>query len=138
MAATVIIFAIPSGRAIDRWGRVKPLLFGYALTAVTLPVLLINPSFIVIALAAPVIGLFNVIFFSSTQALWADLIPQDKRGRVMASKRFFELIPLAVGSILGGYVYDNVGHSAPVYAYILGSVVCLVVTWIFIKEPRQD
>ena len=138
VAATVIVFAIPSGRAIDRWGRVKPLLFGYALTAVTLPVLLINPSFIVIALAAPVIGLFNVIFFSSTQALWADLIPQDKRGRVMASKRFFELIPLAGGSILGGYVYDHFGHSAPVYVYIVGSVVCLIVTWIFIKEPMQN
>ncbi len=137
VAGTVIVLAIPCGRAIDRLGRVKPLLFGYALTAVTLPILLINPSFLVIALAAPVIGLFNVIFFSSTQALWADLVPEDRRGRVMASKRFFELIPLAGGSILGGFIYDNISHSAPVYAYIVGSLLCFMVTWVFIKEPKH-
>jgi MFS family permease len=98
IGVAMIVIAIPAGKIIDRFGRVRPLLFGYALTAVAVPILL-DATFTRLIMATPIIGLINIIFYTSTQALWADLIPEDKRGMVMGSKSFFSLLAVAGGSI---------------------------------------
>ncbi len=113
IGVTMILFAIPMGKLIDRFGRVRPMLFGYALTAAAIPVLF-DANFTQLVLATPIIGLLNVLFYSASQALWADLIPEDKRGRVMGSKGFFSLIAIACGNVLGGLIYDNISHTLPI------------------------
>ena len=134
---TMIIFAIPAGKIVDRFGRVRPLLFGYALTAITVPVLL-DATFTRLLMATPIIGLLNIIFYTSTQALWADLIPEDKRGRVMGSKSFFSLLAVAGGNIAGGLIYDQVSHTLPVYIFIAVNIPCFILTWLYIKEPEKN
>jgi len=134
---TMIIFAIPMGRLIDRFGRVRPLLFAYALTAAAVPILF-DASFMQLVLATPIIGLLNVIFYSATQALWADLIPEDKRGRVMGSKGFFSLIAIAGGNILGGLIYDNISHTLPIYIFWAIPIPCFIITWLYVKEPKKS
>jgi MFS family permease len=133
---TMIIFAIPMGRIIDRFGRVRPLLFGYALTAAAVPILF-NATFIQLVFATPVIGLINIIFYTATQALWADLIPEDMRGRIMGSKSFFSLIAVAGGSILGGLIYDNISHTLPIYIFWAVNIPCFIITWLYVKEPER-
>jgi len=137
IGVTMIISAIPMGRIIDRFGRVRPLLFGYALTAAAVP-FLFDASFIQLIFVAPVVGLINIIFYTSIQALWADLIPKDKRGRVMGSKSFFSLIAVAGGSILGGLIYDNVSHTLPIYIFWAVNIPCFIITWLYIKEPQKQ
>ena len=136
IGVTMIIFAIPAGKIIDRFGRVRPLLFGYALTAFTVPVLL-DATFTRLLMATPIIGLLNIIFYTSTQALWADLIPEDKRGRVMGSKSFFSLLAVAGGNIAGGLIYDHVSHTLPVYIFMAVNIPCFILTWLYIKEPER-
>ncbi len=136
IGVAMIIFAIPSGRIIDRFGRVKPLLFGYALTAVTIPILF-KATFIQLIFATPIIGLINIIFYSATQALWADLIPEDKRGRVMGSKSFFSLLAVAGGGLAGGLVYDNISHTMPIYVFMAVNIPCFIITWLYVKEPKR-
>lgn len=133
----MIIVAIPSGKLIDRFGRVRPLLFSFALISVILPILLIDATFFQLVLATPIIGLINIIFNSSTQALWADLIPEDKRGRVIGSKSFFSLILTAIGSLVGGMVYEYISHTLPIYLYTAINIPCLIITWLYIKEPER-
>jgi MFS family permease len=132
----LIIFAIPSGRIIDRFGRVKPLMFGYVLTAVTIPILF-KATFMQLVFATPVIGLINIIFYSAIQALWADLIPEDRRGRVMGSKSFFNLLAVACGGIAGGLVYDNISHVIPIYVFMAVNIPCFLITWLYVKEPER-
>lgn len=136
IGVTMIIFAIPMGRIIDRFGRVRPLLVGYALTAVTIPVIF-NATFTQLIFATPVIGLINIIFYTSTQALWADLIPEDMRGRIMGSKSFFSLIAVAGGSMLGGLIYDNISHTLPIYIFWAVTIPCFILTWLYVKEPEK-
>ena len=138
IGVTMIIFAIPVGKIIDRYGRVKPILFCFILTVFTLPLLLMDISFTQLVLATPIIGLINVIFYSATQALWADLIPEDKRGRVLGSQNFFGLIVVAIGSITGGLLYDQVSHQLPLIIYWLINVPCFIITWLYIKEPKKS
>ena len=134
---TMIIFAIPAGKIIDRFGRVRPLLFAYALTAVAVPILL-DATFTRLIMATPIIGLINIIFYTSTQALWADLIPEDKRGRMMGSKSFFSLLAVAGGNIAGGLIYDHVSHTLPIYIFMAVNIPCFILTWLYIKEPEKN
>ncbi len=137
IGVAAILMALPVGKMIDRFGRVKPLLLGYALTAVTLP-LFANASFRLLIICTPIIALINIIFYSATSALWADLIPEDKRGRVNGSKAFFNLIAVAGGNIAGGLIYDYVSHTLPLYIFAAVSAVCAVLTLLYIKEPEKS
>lgn len=133
----MIILAIPSGKVVDKFGRVKPLIVAYALTFFGLP-LVLNASFSRLLWMAPLIGLINILFYTTTSALWADLIPEDKRGRISGSRGFFNLLAVAGGSILGGLIYDYVSHTLPIYLFMVGSLVCFVLTLLYIKEPKKS
>ena len=132
----MILLALPAGKIVDKLGRVKPLLAAYAITFFTLP-LLLNASFLQLMLTTPIIGLINILFYTSTSALWTDLIPEDKRGRVSGSRGFFNLLAVAGGNILGGLVYDNISHTLPLYLFMVVCVPCFLLTWLYIKEPEH-
>lgn len=138
IGVTMIFFAIPVGKIIDHYGRVKPLLLCFLLTMFTIPVLLMNVTFTQIILLTPIVGLINVVFYSATQALWADLIPKDKRGRVIGSQSFFNLIVMSIGSIAGGLLYDRVSHTLPLFLYMGVNIPCFILTWLYIKEPDKS
>lgn len=137
IGVVVILLALPTGKMIDKIGRVKPLLLGYTLCFIALP-LFIDASFTVLMLSTPIIALINIIFYSATSALWADLIPEDKRGRVNGSKAFFNLLAVAGGNIAGGLLYDYVSHTLPIYAFIAICPVCFILTALYIKEPVKS
>ena len=132
-----ILLAIPAGKVIDKVGRVRPLLLGYALCFFALP-LLIDANFRILMLCTPIIALINIIFYTSTSALWADLIPEDKRGRVNGSKAFFNLVFVAASNIAGGLIYDNISHILPIYLFIAVCPICFILTAWFIKEPEKS
>ncbi len=136
IGVVMIILAIPAGKVVDKLGHVKPLLAGYALTFFAVP-LLLDASFTQLLVATPIIGLINIIFYTSTSALWADLIPKEKRGRVMGSKAFFSLLAVAGGNILGGLIYDYVSHTLPLYLFMAVCIPCFMLTWLYIKEPEK-
>lgn len=137
IGVVVIILALPTGKMIDKIGRVKPLLLGYALCFVALP-LFIGADFRILMLSTPIIALINIIFYSATSALWADLIPEDKRGRVNGSRAFFNLIAVAGGNIAGGLVYDYISHTLPIYIFMAICPICFILTALYIKEPEKS
>lgn len=137
IGVVMILLALPAGKMVDKLGRVKPLLAAYAITFFALPILL-KASFFQLLLTTPIIGLINILFYTSTSALWTDLIPKDKRGRVSGSRGFFNLLAVAGGNILGGWVYDNVSHTLPLYLFMAVCAPCFLLTWLYIKEPEQS
>ncbi len=58
-------------------------------------------------LAIVVITLGEMIVAPTSQALVAQLSPQDMRGRYMAASSFSWVIPTAIGPLAGGLVMDN-------------------------------
>jgi MFS family permease len=137
IGVSMIMLSLPAGKIVDRYGSVKPLLVAYVLTFFAVP-LLLDASFTQLVLATPIIGLLNVIFYTSTQALWAAIIPEDKRGRVMGSKSFFSLITVASGNILGGLIYDNISHTLPLYLFMAVCIPSFLLTLVYIIEPEKS
>jgi len=136
IGVVVILLALPVGKMIDKLGRKKPLMLGYALCFFALP-LFRNASFTQLMFSTPIIALINIIFYTATSALWADLIPEDKRGRVNGSRAFFNLITVAGANILGGLIYDYVSHTLPLYLFMAVCIPCFLLTWLYIKEPEK-
>lgn len=133
---SMIVLAIPCGKLIDRIGKKKPLVLAYLLFLVVIP-LFIYGDFYRLLLAMPMVGLLQILFHAATSSLNADLVPQSNRGKVVGSSGFFVLIAASLGQLAGGFMYDNVSHSLPFSLQFLFLVPALIVTVIFIKEPKK-
>ena len=88
-------------------------------------------------LATPIIALVNIIFGTAISSLYADLVPIEHRGKIAGSRNFFILILASVGSILGGYLYDNVSHYISLYVIWFATVPLFLLTYLFIKDPER-
>ena len=133
---SMIVLAIPCGKLIDRIGKKKPLVLAYLLFLVVIP-LFIFGDFYRLLLAMPMVGLLQILFHAATSSLNADLVPQSNRGKVVGSSGFFVLIAASLGQLAGGFMYDNVSHSLPFSLQFIFLVPALIVTVIFIKEPKK-
>ena len=68
-------------------------------------------------------------------ALLADLIPKEKRGRIMGTIVTMNILATVPASALGGFLYG----ASPVYPFILtmilGATVSLIILFA-VKEPK--
>jgi len=133
---SMIVLAIPCGKFIDKIGKKKPLVLAYLLFLVVIP-LFIYGDFYRLLLAMPMVGLLQILFHAATSSLNADLVSQGNRGKVVGSSGFFVLIASSLGQLASGFMYDNISHSLPFSLQFLFIVPALLVTLIFITEPKR-
>lgn len=139
MIATVvcmIILALPSGRLLDKVGRKIPLLLS-ALLMAPAALIFIYGNLLTIFIAMPLLGFAQLLAFSSFQTLFADLVSQEKRGKVMGSMNFFGNIFMALGAITGGVLYDNVSPQLPFLLMAVLVIPEVLITLLFIHEPKK-
>ncbi len=133
---SMIVLAIPSGKIIDKVGKKKPLIVAYLLWAVAIP-LFVWGDFWRLILAMSLVGLLQVLVNGAGSALFADLVPREHRGKVSGSTGFFNMIALAVGQLLGGWMYDNVSHSFSFYLQLALIWAPLLMIYLYVKEPER-
>jgi len=134
ISLSILIFAVPCGRLVDKYGRKKPILFSWILRAL-LYTLLINSNFGVLLIIRPLIALANIVLNSAKSSLIADYTPQEHRGKIAGSRDFFILVTSSFGSILGGYIYNTVSHTLSISIMIAFSILLFILTYFFVKEP---
>ena len=71
------------------------------------------------------------------QALVADLIPADRRGRVMGLMGTLVGLLSLPASWVGGYLYDNVSPQAPFYASFVLGVTATIIFILLVSEPER-
>ncbi|MCK4474869.1 MFS transporter [Candidatus Bathyarchaeota archaeon] len=123
------------GKLLDRLGRRKVLLATTAADVFTY-LLFISCGMFVQVLALWVAGSFIWSFYDPTySSLEADLIPEERRGRVFAAFSVAWSAFSVPASLLGGFVYEQV---SPQLSFILASaavVLCFTLTALFIRNP---
>jgi MFS family permease len=137
MFVTMIIFALPTGKLVDIIGKKKPLLIGYLIWGVSVP-LFIFGSFWRLILAMTLRGALRVLIGSAGSAWMADLVPIDNRGKVNGSSAFFSLVALSIGQLLGGWLYDNLGHSSPLLIQVAFMIPPFLIIMLKTKEQQID
>ena len=140
MMATVIcmlILSFPTGKLIDKIGRKKPLILaGILLIPSTL--LFVYGNYLTLFISFPIVGLAQLLMFSSFQALFADLVPQDKRGKATGSMNFFSYIFMAVGGLAGGILYDTVSPQLPFLLIPILAVPSTLLVYFCVHEPKPE
>jgi len=134
---SMIVLAIPIGKIIDKTGKKRPLMVSYILYVMLIPLFLWG-DFYRLLVAMPLIGVLQITRMASSSALMADLVPKEHRGKVSGSSSFFTLIAAAVGQLTGGFMYDNISHALPWQAQIVFVLPSLLITLLFIEEPKRE
>jgi MFS family permease len=132
----MIIFAFPIGKLLDKIGRKKPLIVSNILV-VPATLIFIYGNYLTIFIAMILMGLTMLLGFSSYQTMFADLVPQALRGKVIGSLNFFTYISMALGAVLGGFLYDNVSPLLPFFLMIIFAIPSTLLAFL-VHEPKPE
>jgi DHA1 family tetracycline resistance protein-like MFS transporter len=123
------------GRLLDKFSRRKILLATTASDMFTY-LLFIRCGMFVQVLALWTIGSFIWSFYEPTySSLEADLIPEERRGRVFAAFGVAWSAFTVPASLIGGFVYERVNPELSFVTASVGVMLCFALTALFIKQP---
>ena len=150
-----VLLSIPAGGLIDRYDKRRVAAFALALSAVPALAFPFSGGFLGALLAFVPLAVANAFLMPVAGALMADMVPVERRGMVMAAlgrgmlmtnvrggggggpgMGFVLCLPVIVGSLLGGYIYD----TSPTMPWILLGLVLMVnaVLAAFFLRPSEE
>jgi MFS family permease len=148
------VLYLPAGVLVDRFGRARCMHASLLLATLTVPLFVHAEGFLTVLLVRAGVATANAFFSPASGALLADLVPREKRGRVMAaigrgsvmlgstgggiggpSLGFLMAIPLTVTAYLAGHLYSY-NATYPWYAGCTALLLCTVVAVPRISDPR--
>ena len=146
---------IPAGFLTDKYGRTQFIFASLLLCGAFIPLFVFAQTLAYVVAIRCAITLASTFASPASSALLADIIPRDIRGRVMAavgrgsvrigaasggtggpSVGFFTIIPIALASLAGGYLYQ--WHNTSPWAVVfIVTIIAVVITALFIRDPKQ-
>ncbi len=127
---------IPVGVAADHYGRKPLMIAGTLLLAICSFLNATAVEFWQFLLYRLLEGVGAAMWITSRQALLADILRPEERGRILGYFQTFMLIGSAAGPTVGGLVATTWGIRWPFYIYTFVSIISLALTFIFIKETK--
>jgi MFS family permease len=134
--ASMVFLALPSGKLTDKIGRKKPALVSWVLFAL-FPFLFLAGGLFTLFVAYLFFGASNALFAAAYQALEADLVPQELRGKEVGCSYFIIFVLMAFGGLIGGFLYQSVSPMLPFILAFIQNIPCAVVTIFLIHEPKR-
>jgi MFS family permease len=133
---TMLVLAVPMGKMADKSNRKVLILVAYALFGSSMA-LFVYGDLVKVFLSLALVGVGQTMMNTAFGALQADLTPKEERGKVNGFTNFANCILMAVGSIVGGVLYERVSNQLPFYVAMLLVVPSIVLTLLFVKEPEK-
>jgi len=134
---SMILLSLPTGQIIDKIGRKKPLILSGLLTLPAI-FLFIYGNYFTLFISMILWGAGGLLGFSAFQALFADLVPRNLRGKVTGSMNFFTYISMAIGGVTGGLLYDNVSPQTPYLLMTLLIGLATLIAFFAVHEPKPE
>jgi len=133
--ASMILTALPSGKLVDIIGRKRPLLASWILLG-AYPLLFIWGNLPMLYVAFFFFGASNALFAAAYQALEADLVPRELRGKEVGCSQFITYTLMAIGGLAGGFLYEYVSPMLPFILSFLVTIPCTLMTFWLIDESK--
>lgn len=130
----MIVTAIPIGKSIDKIGRKIPLLVSYVILFPAV-LLFVYGDLFRLFIALPLVGIGEVLFFSALASLQTDLVPLEKRGKVIGLTNFTTFIVAAIGQLIGGILYEK-APQLPFFFIWVFIVPSFIIT-LRLHEPKR-
>lgn len=111
--AITVLFLIPVGKLVDRWGTRWFINIGLLLSSFTLLTFTFVSSIYVVLALVTLLGIGYALIIPSWNALIASVIPKEKRGAIWGFFLTIEGSGNVIGPIVSGKLWDSFGHQAP-------------------------
>ena len=122
----------------DRLGRKLPMAVGLLISSAVILVLPHAPSLWLLALLWAVEALAFTASVPAEEALVADLSPSEERGTSFGLYAFASGLGAVIGPLIGGWLYDQVGHTAPfVFTSALAFLGAVLIV-VLVREPERS
>lgn len=129
-----LVADIPVGMVSDRLGRKPAMLLGTFILAITSFLNANTSEFWIFILLRFFQGIGSAMWINGRQALLADILKPEERGRVLGYFQTFQLIGSAAGPTIGGFVASIWSMRAPFYFYSFLGLVSFFLSLILIHE----
>lgn len=134
--AMALIFGFPFGKVVDKIGRKKSILIAYSLFIPSTFFFLSSRNFPQLLIVYLVFAAGGCLIMPGYNALLADLVPREKRGRIMGTIITLNILATVPASILGGILYEFAPTFPFILAMTLGTAVSLIIL-LKVKEPKK-
>jgi MFS family permease len=134
--ASMILASLPCGKLTDKTGRKMPLAVSWVCLAL-FPLLFLLGDLRVLFVAYLMFGVSNALFAAAYQALEADLVPRDMRGKEVGCSQFITYTLMSIGGLLGGLIYQYVSPVLPFVVSFMVTLPCAIVTFVLVHEPEK-
>ncbi len=131
-----VVFLIPVGKLVDRFGTRWFLTAGFAISSLTLLFFTHIHSLPALYIFVAALGIGYAFIIPSWNALIASAIPPEKRGAVWGFFLTIEGLGMIVGPIVSGKLWDVYGPQAPFLASGSVLLVLLVLQWFISIEKK--
>ncbi|MBN2336683.1 MFS transporter, partial [Candidatus Bathyarchaeota archaeon] len=132
--AALIVVGLPVGKLIDRFGRRRSMLVGYLFSTPVLLAFTVARGFTQMALVNVSLQVSTAFFFPALNALRADLIPQDRRGRIMGLMGTLRSLAMVPAGVFFGLLYE-VNRAYPYYVGVAVEVLTVAIIVLYVREP---
>jgi len=130
---TSLLVGLPIGRMIDSIGRKKSILLAYLFSTPVIVLFILSRSFIPLLLTQILFGVSRAFFYPALMAFQADLIPPDKRGRIMGMIGTLRTLAAVPTATVFGLMYES-GPAIPFIIAIVIEVLTIVIVIVKIDE----
>lgn len=134
--AITVLFLIPVGKLVDRWGTRWFINIGLILSSCALLTFTFITSIGLVLVLVTLMGIGYALIIPSWNAMIASVIPKEKRGAIWGFFLTIEGLGNVVGPIVSGKLWDTLGHRAPFIASGF-ALVALFVLQLFIFVNRK-
>jgi MFS family permease len=125
------------GKIVDIIGRKISLIISRVLFIPSIIGFAFSEGFLSLLITFVIVMLAASISHPAYSALEADLVPKDKRGRILGSARVLYYSASIPGPIIGGFLYESVSPRIPFILCGLMSIFSLPILLFLVKEPRK-
>lgn len=137
LPAALVSSVLPSrmGVVSDRLGRKKPMILGLLVGAAASALIPQLRSVIGLAVLWAIESAGYAASVPAERAFVADIAGEDVRGTSYGLYTFALFLGMAIGPLLGGWLYDEVGPAAPFYANTVALLLGALLVGVALREP---
>ena len=127
-----------AGRAADRWGRRPMIATGYGLASIGKLLLAVATAWPIVMVARCVDRFGKGVRDAPRDALIADGVAREQRGRAFGFHRMMDTVGAALGPLIGLGAYELLNHRIrPLLWLAIVPAAVSAVLVVFVREPRR-
>jgi MFS family permease len=131
------VLKIPGGWFSDRFGKRKVMIVSVLTCAPCTILFTLSRSFFEVLTVALLLIVTGIYYAPAHEALQADLTPRIMRGRITALWGVASSFAGAIGTLIGGFLYQTVNPESPFYLFTAAELTAALLLISAVKEPNR-